>query len=224
MPDLRVVETVDFASTIVEAVEEGIAAGDRGTELFVALSGGTTPRPVYASLGERRALPWRKIVWTQTDERAVPDGHPRSNLRLIGETLLRDSAVKARVLRMPPVDEHSWELERFEDALPEALDVAVLGIGEDAHIASIFPSAEVLWGTGRRVSPSMSPTGEPRVTLTPEYLLATRRLIVMAAGSNKAAAVRDSLNERADPFEIPGALLRNAVWVVDRAAAQAVSL
>jgi 6-phosphogluconolactonase len=112
----------------------------------------------------------------------------------------------------------------YEAALPEALDVLVLGIGEDGHTASLFPNSSALTETARRVLPVIGPKPPPeRLTLTPPVLAAARFVLVLAAGAGKAAAVARALEGELDVRACPAQLVRDAVWLTDHAAAAELS-
>jgi 6-phosphogluconolactonase len=111
-------------------------------------------------------------------------------------------------------------------------DIMLLGVGADAHIASIFPGSELLGpkehrpATGRRVAAVRTPRGEAwRITLTPDAILDAEAIVVLVAGAHKAAAVRAALHDPLDLMRFPAQLLRAAdrrvEWFVDRAAAAA---
>jgi len=99
----------------------------------------------------------------------------------------------------------------------------VLGIGEDAHTASLFPGAAALGETVRRVLPVTGPKPPPeRLSLTPPALRAARLLIVLASGAGKADAVRRAFADDVDPKSAPIQLARDGVWIMDAAAAAAL--
>ena len=206
------------------------ARRERGSA-HLALSGGTTPARTHELL--RDAIDdWSAIdVWF-ADERCVGPDDPESNYRLARETLL-DGAVEldpARVHRMEGELGPERGAARYADALREhaplernlaVLDVIVLGIGPDGHIASLFPGAATLDADpdvlclGVHDSPKPPPE---RITLTLAVLRAARRCVLLATGASKADAVNAML---AQPSRhVPASLLRRGRLsvVVDDAA------
>jgi 6-phosphogluconolactonase len=207
------------------AAEIGLAVTLRGT-CTLCLAGGSTPRPAYEVLAEaplRDAVPWDVVSVFFGDERAVPPDHPDSNFRMVHEALLGRVGV-------PPANVHRMEAEatdpdaaadRYAQLLPKALDILVLGIGPDGHTASLFPGSAALGERSRRVVPARAPKPpERRLTITPPVIAAARRVLVLAAGSDKAAAVARVLKGTGSPEEVPARLARDGVWFLDRSAAR----
>lgn len=208
------------ASWIADAIVDAIRRN--GTCSF-ALSGGHTPRAVYAELASAfRDAPWNKVRIFFGDERAVPPTDPDSNYRMTLDALLDP-------LRMPPEHVHRMEAERadldaaardYERLLPEALDILLLGIGPDGHTASLFPGAPTIDETERLVSPAASPFPPPRrLTITPPVIAAARRVAVLVDGADKAAIVKRALEGPHDPHALPVQLALGGVWLLDREAA-----
>lgn len=112
----------------------------------------------------------------------------------------------------------------YEGVLPEALDVLVLGLGEDGHTASLFPGSSALFEEARRVLPVVGPKPPPnRLTITPPVLKAARAVVVLAAGGGKAQAVARALEGPLDVGNCPSQLVRDALWLMDHAAAADLS-
>ena len=239
------------------------AAADRVTSLIEAsiagrqaarlcLSGGRTPRRLYELLADN-ARPWRaRIDWTcvhvfWSDERQVPPDHPESNFGMAHRALLAHVPIpSAQVHRM------RGELPDAADAAREyaavlsghlPFDVLLLGLGEDAHIASIFPGSVLPNGSGASLVrlAHANPTGFApqdervaavwvehlhawRITLTPPALLDARAIVVLVSGASKAAAVSAALDGPEDVRRWPAQLLRAAgdrvEWLMDSAAAR----
>lgn len=210
------------AEWLTAALADAVQARGRCS---LALAGGTTPQPVYAALAAPELadrIEWGKVDVYFGDERAVPPDHPESNYRMAQEALL------ARV-PLPAGQVHRMAGERadleaaaadYDQLLPAALDVLLLGVGSDGHTASLFPGSTALAERQRRVVVVHSPTPPAlRLTITPPVLAAARLVAVLAAGNEKAWAVSRALAGAAPPSEIPAVLARRGVWFVDTAAA-----
>jgi 6-phosphogluconolactonase len=212
------------------------AAGARG-RFALALTGGRTPRLLYARLGEsprREALPWDRTELFWTDERAVPPDHPDSNYGMARETLLERIAIpRGRIHRMPAEREDLEGAARdYEDEIarvlgrpaggpPPAFDLILLGLGADGHVASLFPGSPALDESRRWVVPASAPAHpHPRLTLTLPVLNAARAALFLVSGADKAEAVAAVLTLSLD---LPAGRVRppegEVVWLVDRAAA-----
>jgi len=179
------------------------AIAARGMALLV-VSGGSTPKLYFAALA-KRDIDWSRVAVTLADERRVPDDSPRSNARLVRETLLQGAAAKAQFCpladsRVAPEQEVAAAAARVA-RLPLPADLAVLGMGEDGHTASWFPHAtglsEAIDPAARALVSAMgAPDGlEPRLTLTGRALLRARALALQIEGPSKAAVYARALGE-----------------------------
>lgn len=220
---LRISDSRAFAPTAAAwlALLLQRAPGDRAA-IHLALSGGSTPGPVYERLALQAGLSWERVRVYFADERCVPPDDPASNYRLARETLLSRIPVPAHhVFRMEGErSDVAAEASRYEGLLPGRLDVLVLGIGSDGHTASLFPGAETVGETRRRVLPARSPI-EPRrrLTITPPVIRQARQVVVLARGEEKASAVQLALEGPVLPRACPARLARRGTWILDEAAA-----
>lgn len=188
----------------------------------LALAGGASPRETYRKLAALWAVPWPQIEVFFGDERAVPPDSIDSNYRMAREALLSHVPIP-----LPRI--HRMEAERsdlnavareYEALLPGSLDVLLLGIGADGHTASLFPHAPALTETQRLVLAVVG--GDPlvqRLTITPPVIARAARLLVIATGAEKAAAVARALEGPDDVVGLPAQLSRHGTWILDKAAA-----
>jgi len=196
------------------------ALASRG-QASLALAGGTTPKASYEALATL-TLDWSRIDVFFGDERCVPADHPDSNYRMAKAALFDRIAIpSARVHRMLGENaDRDAAARAYEAELPERIDVMVLGIGEDAHTASLFPGSSALRESVRRVLPVIGPKPPPeRLTLTPPVLQAARLCVVLGSGQSKAEPVRRALKGPLDSVSTPIQLARGGVWFLDDAAA-----
>ena len=211
----------------------------------LALSGGTTPARTYELLASELSN-WEAIEVWFADERCVGPDDEQSNYRLARETLLRAAGVPdERVHRMEGELGPEEGAERYARALRErvpveadgaseaageigesdampALDVIVLGIGPDGHVASLFPGAPTLDADARTVCLAVHDSPKPppeRITLSLEALRAARSCVLLATSAGKADAVSAMLGEPS--HHVPASLLRRGRLnvIVDDAAA-----
>lgn len=210
-----------IAAHIADALRTAIAA--RG-QASLAVSGGKSPIPMFEALREQD-LDWSKVSIVLVDERIVPRDHEASNTALVARHLLQGKAAAARFLpffrELAPQFNAAVLDALVEDAtariapLPWPLDLAVLGMGEDAHTASLFPGAP---GYARAIAtderlawvvPEQAPIPAPhaRLTFTLHALLASRELLLSIAGASKLA-VYDRASQKADGA-LPVSLILN---------------
>jgi 6-phosphogluconolactonase len=193
------------AQRIIEIGRDAIA--QRGHFAW-ALSGGSTPQPLYELLGSQRfahALDWRRVLFLWSDERCVPPDHPESNYHMARSALLdRLPLTAAQVLRMQGEAEPSRAAADYEQQLRAAgpVDLALLGMGPDGHTASLFPGSAALAETQRWVVPNLSPTGAARLTFTFPAINAVAVVLLLVAGADKAARVKQALREPGDALPV----------------------
>jgi 6-phosphogluconolactonase len=218
---LQVVETSDVpragAAWIAARLETAISKR-KGASL--ALAGGNTPRRIYEELATL-ALDWTRVDVFFGDERCVPPDHPDSNFRMAREALL-DRVHAPRVYRMQGErEDREAAAAEYAALLPDALDVIILGMGEDGHTASLQPGQDWSRATGRTViAVADFPKPPPfRLSITPDTIWAARARLVLATGEGKAEQVRRALEGDAQPSLYPVHTVRDATWLVDRAAA-----
>ncbi len=195
----------------------------------IALSGGGTPRRAYELAAELEPR-WDGVELWWADERCVPPEHELSNFRLVRETLLDR-------LERPPRAVHRIQGELEAEAAAAAyerelagvtLDLALLGIGDDGHTASLFPHAPEL-AESERLAVAAEPRHEPfvdRVTLTLPMLRAARAVVFLVVGRDKAEVVPKAFRGDPDPAT-PSSLVRSetgrTLVVLDEAAARMLS-
>ena len=212
------------AEVVVRAAAESIAARE---EFRLGLSGGKTPVRLYtllASDGYRDKIDWPRVTVLFADERAVSPGHPDSNYRLVRETLLGPAGIpEENVHRMRgEVSGLKAEAHDYEAFLVEPIDLLLLGVGSDGHIASIIPGTAVAEEKIRRVvAVTNSPKPPPsRLTLTPRAIREAREGVVMASGADKAQVVAQALEGEGEPGLVPARWVRDRDWYLDRKAAK----
>ena len=204
------------AEEVAEAAAAEIADALRGGAQTLVLAGGTTPKRCYELLAELD-VQWGRVSVLFGDERCVPPDHPDSNYRMVKESLL-DRVAPATVYRMPaelgPDEGADAYAEVVANVAP--LDLVLLGVGEDGHVASLFPGHPLLRASGLTAGIRDSPKPPPeRVTLTLEAIRDAGRVLIIATGAGKADAV--ALARRG---ETPSGMIAGARWLIDRAAAR----
>lgn len=201
-----------------------------GRNASVAFSGGSTPKIMFAWMAQQ-SVDWSRTHIFFVDERAVPPDHEQSNYRMTHEALIQPAGIppgnvhRIRAELGPEKAAHFYEAELTdffglcEVEIPR-FDVIHLGMGSDAHTASLFPG-EPLIGDRRGLTAGVFvPKLEAwRITLLPGVLLKASNVVVLATGADKAAALSSVFNGPPSPREYPMQVVArnrsNIEWFVD---------
>ncbi|GGA66969.1 6-phosphogluconolactonase [Edaphobacter acidisoli] len=209
-----------FASAAIAAVEK------RG-RARIAISGGTTPKAMFALLADpaqpfARQVPWQKLDLYWVDERCVPPTDPDSNYRMTNEALLsKVSLPQDQVHRMegeldPAVAAARYESVirnsfRLEGAETPTFDLILLGMGDDGHTASLFPHTEALSDLTDIVTANHVPQKDTwRITLTWPVINQGREVAFLIEGAAKAQVLHDVFLGQYQPDTYPSQIIRPA--------------
>ena len=217
--------SAELEQAILDAIEE------KG-KCIIGLSGGSTPKPIYEALGKLKAIEWHKVTIFLVDERYVPANHEESNQKMIRETLLQNAKIPEHQIIFPDT---SLDLEeciedydfRIDQLMSDGIDAVALGLGEDGHIASLFPSDIdaileeekcVIHTTTPRPRSGQAPTFaiKDRITVTLPVLGSADKQFFFLKGKNKKKIFAEVLSENEDPVEYPAHALLAAgktVWI-----------
>lgn len=205
-----------------EEVAARIASAVPG-EGSVVLTGGTTAEEVYGSLATV-AVDWSATTIFFSDERCVPPTDSRSNFGMASRTLLEPLRIE-RVHRMrgedPPERAANDYGRVVAGAVARGVELALLGMGRDCHIAAMFPKSPALRETSRMCVPVNRPDGLQGLTLTPPALTSAHKVLLIVSGRDKAEAVRRAVKGD-EPIEAcPARLLADhaATFLLDDRAA-----
>ncbi|KAK4532520.1 hypothetical protein CCYA_CCYA12G3377 [Cyanidiococcus yangmingshanensis] len=235
---LRVHQTKeDLVSSLSEEIKSAIAAGpaipgNSREKIAVAVSGGSLPGLLKAAVARdlRSFANLDKALWIMVDERVVPRNHPESNYCAVSEAL-SGVVPPDQILGVPEealsgsTDSIALKYEqllRSKGISPSDIALALLGMGEDGHTASLFPrtwaSAVDVSGTRFYVGVDDSPKAPPRrITLTLSAINAAHKRVFVVTGRNKATAVNHIFQE-GNSQRLPAGLVQNAIWLVDEEA------
>lgn len=217
------------AEDFVRTANECIA--DRG-RFTVALTGGSTPRNTYATLASGAYV--SRVDWTRVhvfwgDERCVPPTDAASNFGMARAVLLDHVPIAPdNIHRMRGEDEPRAAAAAYERLIEtivgDRFDLIHLGLGRDAHIASLFPGSPALSETKRRVCAQYAEeAGMWRITITPVVINSAANITFIVAGAEKADAVARVLEGPRDPEHAPAQIVAPAsgrvLWLIDAAAA-----
>lgn len=233
---IKNVEVLSDKATLVQRSLELVldrfhqAIAERGT-FTLALAGGSTPKPLYEALAAQ-ALPWDKVQVFWGDERYVPPDHPDSNEGMARKAWLDQVTFPAANIHAMPTNESDpcTAAQRYEQELQQvfqiqageipALDVILLGMGDDGHTASLFPHTDALQVRDRLITVG-NKDGQPRITFTAPLINQARCVIFMVAGASKQAALAQIFAPVADSSSYPSRLIQpqgELWWLLDAAA------
>ena len=199
----------------------------------VGLSGGSTPKAFYAWVvraGALTAEALARIDWHVSDERCVPEASDDSNFGHAARGMLDALGVPAArrfpwpVELAPAAAAAAYEAAWAKRSPARAFDLCVLGLGDDSHVASLWPHCPLI---GRSAGPRFAATEWPgrgwRLTITEAGLAQCGAIVVLVGGAGKAAALREIAHGAFAPSLHPGQVLRahaaRVTWLADREAA-----
>jgi 6-phosphogluconolactonase len=220
------------AEAFVECADHALRASGR---FVVALSGGSTPAALYGLLATEPIadrVDWPRVHVFWGDERCVPPDDPASNYRMARERLLDHVPVSSpQVHRIHGEDDPTAAAAAYERELRAtlatgSLDLVLLGMGNDGHTASLFPSTPAVREPQRWVIAHQvvgAPSAAWRITMTPLVLNRAADVLFLVTGADKAATLPRVLEGPLDPDALPSQSIAprdgRVRWLVDAAAA-----
>ncbi len=221
-----------LADYFVAQAERAVAARGR---FAVALSGGSSPKQLYellAAPAHRGRVAWDQVYFFFGDERYVPPTSPESNYLMAKTSLLdpleiRPAQVFAVDTALPPAEaaaRYGVAVEEFFGDEPARFDLVLLGLGDNAHTASLFPHTPVLHDKSVGVKEVWLPAEQVfRITFTAPLINQARAVAFLVYGQGKAEAVHQVLELPRDVEQYPAQLICpegcKADWFLDAAAA-----
>lgn len=185
----------------------------------VMLTGGRSAEQLYLEWTELPAFQnLRDVKFYFSDERCVPPEHPDSNYGLAMRTLF--SRGRPRGCAIVRMEAESTDRDAaaiyYDRQLPEKLDVLLLSVGEDGHIASLFPNGDALREIRRRVVPvaARKPPYD-RLTVTPRVIAQAEHIFVLAIGAAKAAVFRQAQVAQQEIDDLPARLVLRGTWLLN---------
>jgi 6-phosphogluconolactonase len=239
-PEIRISKTAQelFAAAATEFAAQAAAAVRTNGRFTVALSGGSTPKSLYARLAATPGIPWDKICFFWGDERHVPPDSPESNYRMAHEAMLAKVPVRPEnVFRIRGEEkdaaaaalQYEKVLQDFFHLSPGQLprfDLILLGVGPDGHTASLFPGTTALTEQHRLVVANWVEKFKTfRITFTFPVLNAAACVLFLSSGKDKATTLREVLENPSANLPSQGVRPTHGrlIWFVDEGAAGALS-
>jgi 6-phosphogluconolactonase len=238
--EIRILKTSQelFEAAAAEFTTQAAEAVRARGRFTVALSGGSTPKSLYALLATRPAIPWDKICLFWGDERHVPPDRPDSNYRMTHEALLSKVPLRQENIFRVHAEQKDAEVaaRQYEHALKDffhlspgefpRFDLILLGLGPDGHTASLFPGTSALKESQRLVVANWVEKFQThRITFTFPVLNGAACVIFLASGPDKAPILHEVLENHS--ANLPSQEVRptngRLVWLVDAPAASALA-
>ena len=221
-----------LADYFVDQASQAVAARGR---FVVALSGGSSPKKLYellASPAYRESVAWDKAYFFFGDERNVPQTSPDSNYLMAKKALFDPLAIRPGQVfgidtRLAPAEaaaQYGVDVEEFFGEKKARFDLVLLGLGDNAHTASLFPNTPVLHDQTVSVQEVWLPVEQVfRVTFTAPLINQARAVAFLVYGAGKAEAVHQILELPRDVDRYPAQLIelegKPVEWFLDEAAA-----
>ncbi len=190
---------------------------------LLALAGGNTPKRTYqilADITKNNNEFWNNTQLYWTDERYVPHEHEWSNYKMAKQSLIDLIPIPAKNVHPIPT-KYTQPIESADEyakIFPENIDIIILGMGTDGHIASIFPNSQAVKETEKRFTYDYAPS-EPklRITATLPTIKSAKEIFILVSGTSKRNAIKQVFDKSSSITEIPAcALKETATWLVDR--------
>jgi 6-phosphogluconolactonase len=206
----------------------------------IALSGGNTPKKLFKTLVKKHhdSIPWDRVHFWWGDERCVAPDSEESNFRLASENLFQKIPIPAKnIHRIKGENNPESEAERYSGELVKQIDrkedipvfdLILLGLGDDGHIASIFPDQLFLFHSENLCVVAEHPlTGQKRVTLTGKVINNAKNIFFLVTGEGKAKRIAEIMNNEKVARKHPAYFVepRNGLltWFLDEAAASKIN-
>lgn len=204
------------ASLIMNAIKDKCL---KDASCTVMLTGGRSAQLLYQAWAELADFEqMRNVHFYFGDERCVHPDHPESNFGMVMRTLFYQGVPKGCSVNRIEAEHSDLNLAAlsYEQQLPVRIDILLLSVGEDGHIASLFPESYALNEVHRYVVPVWA-TKFPhdRLTVTPPLILEAGQIFVMAIGPAKAAVFRQALQQPQLISTSPARLVLHGTWILD---------
>ena len=235
-PRVQIFESIEVLArnAALELAAQVNSALGRHDRCVVALSGGETPRLAYRTLAMPKLqtlIEWNRVHLVFGDERLVPIGDPESNYGMVYDELISKLPIpRENVHAIDGTAEPTREALRYESEIralfPDGdvrVDIALLGLGEDGHTASLFPGSEAVEERVALVRAVWAAHLQSwRISLTLPCINNARRIIFLVAGTRKKTIAQRIIRDRVCSAELPASLVKPAggeiLWMLDEEA------
>lgn len=213
----------EWAAMAANRIESAVnAAVSRRGICNIMLTGGNTAERLYNYWAKSSSLPMENMHFLFGDERCVPPNHADSNYAMVMRTLFAKGAPPGCVITRMEAEntDRDAAARNYEELLPNEIDVLLLGMGIDGHIASLFPYNSALRSTDRTVlSVVEADLHHDRLTISPQVILNAEAAFLLAMGEEKGRVLAEALKSPEDFMSLPVRLALGGTWLLDDAAA-----
>ncbi|MBW1841493.1 MAG: 6-phosphogluconolactonase [Deltaproteobacteria bacterium] len=196
-----------FVGKSVETIF-GAIASKKGI-VRIALSGGSTPQPIYTALGKEK-IDFERVHFYVLDERYVPMDHPDSNAGMIARTLFASGPLPETFVCFDTAKDIRMCVDGFSSRMPaDHFDLMVLGAGPDGHIASLFPYAEKVYRSGHVAHTQTDRFAvKDRLTMTLTPIMDAKNVLLILKGAAKQGVIDMMHDEKIRDEDFPARYLR----------------
>ncbi len=207
------------ASAVIQnAIEECLLVN---SVCNVMLTGGVTAKKIYQEWAIAKSLPLERIHFFFGDERCISPDDQNSNFFMVMSSLFSGGIIEVgSISRMEgELPDRALAASRYENLLPNHIDVLILGLGLDGHIASLFPGHSALEEELKLVV-SVSQVGVmyDRISITPRLISQARKVFLLATGAEKGKVLAKALSPGCSNRDLPVCLTLDGTWLLDNEA------
>ncbi len=208
-----------WAGFAADAIGQAICSVlSRKNVCYVMLTGGQMAERLYKYWADTDTLSLEGLRFLFGDERCVPPDHADSNYALVMKTLLAKGVPPGcSIMRMEAENsDREAAAKAYEKLIPEEIDILLLGMGADGHIASLFPNSSALLAEERSVLPIKGPKLPfERLTITPKVIASAKSIFLLVAGKKKGVVLAEALRSESDFMSLPVRLTLAGTWLLD---------
>jgi 6-phosphogluconolactonase len=189
-------------------------------ECSVMLTGGRSAKKIYCAWSELPEFQQlRNVCFFFSDERCVAPDSPDSNYGMVMSTLFKNNIPKGCFVFQIAANNYNtdFNLKLYSKNLPSNIDVMLLSLGDDGHVASIFPKSEILKEVEYGFAPVTSPVApHSRISITPAVIQRAVCIYLFATGSAKSKVLLQVFSDFSDFYSLPARLVSNGIWFTDQ--------
>lgn len=228
---MEIMDQEEIFKRLLKEIEGAVhSAKDQSKNVYIAFSGGETPKSFFKWVKGFSDEVIKRVVWTVSDERYVEESSDKSNFGNMDRLMLQRLGVKEdRKLRWSVNKKPDEAVQEMREKLKDSkYDLCILGMGEDCHVASIFPSnAWPLSFTAASFTSIEHLDLGVRLTVTPQGIRDSKKIIMLVTGAKKVRAMKEvfenpSADEKKKPVQLLGSVKSKTLWLVDAAAVESV--